>query len=129
MPDTTFTHLFRHADQGVITLAIQLGELHGDGRTDALVAEMTRAIEGEKSPRIVLDFSRVNVLTSMGITALLRFRRIVAERGGYLVLAAVTPYVAEVIGVTKLASPSASGVIPFPIAKDAETASALLRDL
>jgi anti-anti-sigma factor len=120
MTDVAFTHLTARTDRGVLVLTITLAEMHGDLKTEALLADLARAIGDATSPRVVLDCGNVGVLTSMGITALLRFRRALAEKGGRMVLACVTPPVAEVLGVTKLATPGSSGAIPFPVVSDVE---------
>lgn len=126
MTDPAFTHLTARTDRGVLVLTIALRELHGDLPTEALLADLIRATGAGPAPRVALDCSKVDVLTSMGITALLRFRRALAERGGRLALCAVTPHVADVLGVTKLASPGSSGAIPFPVVTDAAAAVELL---
>jgi anti-anti-sigma factor len=120
MPDVAFSHLTARTDRGVLVLTITLAELHGDLATEALLNDLARAIGDTQSPRVVLDCGKVQVLTSMGITALLRFRRTLGERSGRMVLCNVTPHVADVLGVTKLASPGSSGAIPFPVVSDVE---------
>jgi anti-anti-sigma factor len=121
MTDVAFSHLTARTDRGVLVLSITLPELHGDLATEALLSDLSRAIGDTPSPRVVLDCGKVQVLTSMGITALLRFRRMLGERTGRMVLCNVTPHVADVLGVTKLASPASSGAIPFPVVGDVES--------
>jgi anti-anti-sigma factor len=121
MTDLAFSHLTARADRGVLVLTITLPELHGDLATEALLSDLARAIGDTQSPRVVLDCGKVEVLTSMGITALLRFRRSLGERSGRMVLCNLTPHVADVLGVTKLASPASSGAIPFPVVGDVES--------
>ena len=122
MKDLAFSHLTARTDRGVLVLTITLPELHGDLATEALLSDMVRATGDAPSPRVVLDCGKVEVLTSMGITALLRFRRSLSERSGRMVLCSVTPHVADVLGVTKLATPGSSGAIPFPVVSDVESA-------
>jgi anti-anti-sigma factor len=126
MSDVAFAHLTARTDRGVLVLTVTLPELHGDLATEALFNDLVRAIGDAPAPKVALDCARVNVLTSMGITTLLRFRRTLSDRGGRMMICSVTPHVADVINVTKLASPGASGAIPFPMVRDVEAAVAVL---
>jgi anti-anti-sigma factor len=126
MADEGYSHLTCRTDRGVLVLEVGLNELHGDEATEALSADLSRAVAGVEAPRVVLDFRRVTFITSMGIGALLGFRKLVKDRGGKLLLCSLSPHVAEVLYATKLAAADSSTAIPFPVTSDAPAAVDLL---
>jgi anti-anti-sigma factor len=127
MAERPFRHLTSHTDREVLVLTITSTELRGDRLTDHLLEELRRALaDVPGAPRVVLDFQRVTFLTSLGIAALLCFRRWVRERGGQLLLCGLSATIADVLFAAKLASTSSSARIPFAITLDVPTAVAHL---
>jgi anti-anti-sigma factor len=118
MADEPFTHLTSRTERGVLVLRLGLAELHGDTPTEALLAELCRAVEGVEAPRVVLDCEQVTFITSMGIGALLRFRKEIRDRGGKLLLCCLSTHVAEVLYATKLAAIDSIIGLPFPVTSD-----------
>src|SRR5687767_14870189 len=118
MADEPFTHLTCRTERGVLVLRAGLAELHGDAPTEALLAELCRAVGGVEAPRVVLDCEQISFITSMGIGALLRFRKEVRDRGGKLLLCSLSTHVAEVLYATKLAAVDSITGLPFPVTSD-----------
>jgi anti-anti-sigma factor len=126
MADEPFTHVTCRTEQGVLVLRVGLPELHGDAPTEALLAELCRAVDSVEAPRVVLDCQDVTFITSMGIGALLRFRKVVRDRGGKLLLCSLSPHVSEVLYTTKLAAVDSITGLPFPVTSDAARAVEVL---
>jgi anti-anti-sigma factor len=122
MPEPRFLHLSCRLDQGVLIAVINRAELRGEELTDAVRKELIAAVEHFGSTRVVLDLKPVEFLTSLGIRALMNFRRHLREKGGQVLLCNLEPAVAEILMVTRLAGVSQSSLIPFGIAPDAATA-------
>jgi anti-sigma B factor antagonist len=56
----------------------------------------------EQSPKMVLDFSTVEYLSSRALSELINLSRQVDQRGGHVVLAAISPQIYEVFKITRL---------------------------
>lgn len=56
----------------------------------------------EQSPKMVLDFSTVEYLSSRALSELINLSRQVDQRGGQLALAAIAPQIYEVFKITRL---------------------------
>jgi anti-anti-sigma factor len=86
-------------DQAVIRLpGAQFGTVEqqpDDERLIALVADL-------QQPQLVLDFSNIMFLTSLGLSMLLRLRKRLVERGRGLAILNLQPHVYEVFSVTHL---------------------------
>jgi len=124
--EKNYRHVSEQVDRGVKVLRVGLAELHGDGTTDALVADLTRAVEGVAGPRVVLDCQAVGYVNSMGIAALIRFWQLVRARGGRLALCGVNRHLTEVLGASRLTHTDPANERPFLIAPDAAAAAGLI---
>lgn len=63
---------------------------------------LREAALAERAPRMVLDFSAVEYLSSRALSELINLNRQVDQRGGQLVLAAISPQIYEVFKITRL---------------------------
>jgi anti-anti-sigma factor len=127
MSDTPYRHLTANADRGVLVLTLTQPELRGEDMCAAVQEELCAAAAAAgESPRVAVDFRNVTFLTSLGISALLGFRRRLLPVGGRLLLCGLSPAVAEVLFATRLATADPSGVVPLAVAADVETAVAQL---
>jgi serine/threonine-protein kinase RsbW len=74
-----------------------------DGQNAAAVGEHLLAlVEGLQAGRLLLDFGNVAYLSSSALGLLLRLRKALHARGGWLTLCHLGPQVYEVFEVTKL---------------------------
>src|SRR5262249_38653526 len=104
MPEAQYRHLTSRTESGILILTVTERALDADELTPALVEELRQALAAvEGTPRFVLDLQQVKFLASMGISALLNFRRQVRQRGGRPLLCSLDPLVADVLFTTKLA--------------------------
>ncbi len=119
MSQPQFLNIDCRTEKGVLILNVLQPELWGEELTNAIRDELVQAVDHYGLPRVVLNLEQVQFLTSMGISALLHFRRHVRELGGQIILCNVAPVVADVLITTHLVGgPSASAIIPFSIAAD-----------
>lgn len=84
-------------------------------------ATLVKAVEGG-AKRIVIDFARVDLITSAGIRVLVMFAKRLHGSGGGLALCALTPDVRRVFDIAGLAS-------QFRIAATRDEAAGLLKPL
>jgi anti-sigma B factor antagonist len=63
---------------------------------------LSELVMAERSPRLVLDFSGVEHLSSAALSVLINLSRQVDQRGGQLVLASIHPQIYEVFKITRL---------------------------
>lgn len=84
--------------------------------TDQLQQRLRAALPDEPQ-RVVLDVSQLTFICSLGLGALVEYRRALAERGGTLRLAGASPAIADLFRKTRLAE-------LFPMFADAHTALA-----
>lgn len=90
LPGGTVAQLLGHGDLGVHACR------------DAY-QELIDRIEAETPGEVVLDFSAVNSVSSMGLQRLLKLKEKVASRGGSLRLCNVADHVHEVFVLARLA--------------------------
>ena len=123
-----FEHLKRRVEQGVLILTLTDAEIVSEGVTEDLRLELLSAVGFEESPKVVIDFHAVKLISTTCLRALLNFRRHVREKGGQPLLCNLGSQVAEVLFTTRIASPSPSALIPFAIAPDIQAAVAHLSE-
>jgi anti-sigma B factor antagonist len=67
------------------------------------IGERLRALAlAERSPKMMLDFSAVEYLSSRALSELINLSRQVDQRGGQLALAGIHPQIYEVFKITRL---------------------------
>jgi anti-anti-sigma factor len=126
--DQPTTLLTDRTERGVRVLRVGLPELHGDAATEALVAEMVRAVDGVSAPRVALDCGAVGFITSMGIASLLRFWQMVRARGGKTALCGLSRHVSLVLTAARLTHADPANEHPFLTAPDTAAAVGLLAE-
>jgi anti-sigma B factor antagonist len=100
-------------EPGYVVLSVA-GELDASTEQrfrDALTSVLTHGV-----PRIVVDLSQVAFMSSAGIAVLMGVRRVLADAGGALALAAPQGEVAQVLSITGVAAvipvaPSVAGAV------------------
>ncbi len=127
MPELCYRYLRRRTEAGVLVLTITTAELRGEDICEALRQELRDVIADAKAPRVVLDLGEVTFITSMGLAALLSFRRRVLRQGGRLVLCAVAPLLLELLTATHLTGSDRASRYPFELAPDADAGLDRLR--
>lgn len=90
----------QRVERGVTVIALT-------GRLDAPSAPeaqrtFSQALDGAHAPRILLDLSGVEYMSSGGIRALIGLLKSVERKGGVLKLCGMTPFVEEVFDVSNL---------------------------
>jgi len=78
-------------DRVLLTCAGQMGW----GADEELVKRISDALVGREQPHVLIDLEAVEMITSAGLGSLLQVRRLVAELGGRLVLAAPSPLLVQ----------------------------------
>ncbi|MBI1374715.1 MAG: STAS domain-containing protein [Phycisphaera sp.] len=64
--------------------------------------ELTAIVQGEESPRVLLNFKMVEHLSSAAMSVLIRVHKAVLEGGGQMRLANVNANIAELLRITNL---------------------------
>jgi anti-anti-sigma factor len=122
MAEPRYRHLASLVEQGVLVLTLTEPKVQGEELTEQIGQELHAAVEDAGIIKVVIDFARVSFLTSLGIQALIAFRRYLRPAGGQLLLCNLSPTVADVLFTAHVASTSESAVIPFRVAPDVATA-------
>jgi anti-sigma B factor antagonist len=74
-----------------------------DDRAVTLVGEqLAAALEGADRPRIVLDFGRVESVSTMMVSKLVTLSRKVEAAGGRLALCRINPFLSQIFSILKL---------------------------
>jgi anti-anti-sigma factor len=95
----------RKVDCPVVVLSLNEPQINNDVVAEALRDEMLSLYTGVGAVHAVIDFHKVQYLSSAGFRPLLSLNRQVRERGGRLVLCNMQPQVQEVFAVTRLIDP------------------------
>jgi anti-anti-sigma regulatory factor len=122
MAQPDFKHLKRRVEQGVLILTLADSEIISEGVTEDLRLELLAAVGSQESPKVVVDFQAVKLISTTCLRALLSFRRHLREKGGQPLLCNLGPQVAEVLFTTRMISPTPSALIPFAMAPDVPAA-------
>ena len=69
---------------------------------DAIQATLTQLLEGDPQQKIVIDFQRVELMSSAMLGVLVRLYRDLAENGGRMVLCGLQPPIQKVFELTRL---------------------------
>jgi anti-anti-sigma factor len=69
---------------------------------EAIQTTLTQLIENDPQQKIVIDFQRVELMSSATLGVLVRFYRDLAENGGRIVLCGLQPPVQKVFELTRL---------------------------
>jgi anti-anti-sigma factor len=128
MPDVCYRYLASHREgDEVLVLTLTLPELRGETLCAALRQELLTTIAGERAPRVVLDLGEVDFVASLGLAALLNFRRQLRRQGGRLRLCHPSPFLLDLLHATGLTGFDPSRRYPFVVAPNLTTALAQLR--
>jgi anti-sigma B factor antagonist len=104
---------------GVLVIALEDGESLNEGQAVALRQSLYTSLETKKEPRVAIDLSAVDYITSSGIALLIGTKRRVEAKQGRLVLCGLRPDIRDLFAVMKL-------VDLFDIADDEAGAIGLL---
>jgi anti-anti-sigma factor len=122
MSEPRYRHVDSRIEQGVLVVSITEPSLQGEDLNRQVGKELQMAVDDTGIVNVVIDFAKVKFLTSLGIQALLNFRRHLRPRDGQLVLCNASAGVADILLTTHVASATESAVIPFRLAPDVGTA-------
>ena len=104
---------------GVLVIKLEDGESLNEGQAVALRQALYTALEAASQPRVAIDLSEVDYVTSTGIALLIGTKRRVEAKQGRLVLHGLRPGIHELFSMMKL-------VNLFEIADDEAGAMGLL---
>src|SRR4051812_18368300 len=97
-----FARLQCRMDQGVLVVALLDETLNRDDTAEALRKELLTAADHYRTPHWIIDFARVNFLSSAAIRPLLTLHRKLQSDGARLVLCNLRNEIAEVFHATRL---------------------------
>jgi len=126
MAQPEFKHLKCRVEQGVFVLTLTDPEILSEAGTEDLRLELLAAVGAQETPKVVIDFEAVKLISTTCLRALLSFRRHLRDKGGQPLLCNLCSPVAEVLFTTRMVSPTPSALIPFAMAPDVVTAVAHL---
>jgi anti-anti-sigma factor len=119
-------YLQSRVDQGVLVLTIWEKQMRGDDLADAMRQELLMAVDHYGITKVVLNFEKVEYLSSAGIRPLLGLHRYLKEKNGRMVLCNLPPAVRDTLTTLRLIGTSRSSAIPFQMATDVPSAVAAL---
>jgi anti-sigma B factor antagonist len=100
---------------GILFIQIDDVRLLDEGRIQQLDQELDAAIDASSETRVILDFSKVQFMSSSALGKLVKAQKKVTGYKAKLKLAAVSPEIAEVFKITRLDK-------LFDLEKDVESA-------
>jgi anti-anti-sigma factor len=114
LPDafSRLRHYTRRLQQGVLVLTLTDPELHGEDLAETLTQELSAAVNEAGAPKVALDCQHVEAMTTPCMRPLLALNHQLKTKNGRLILCNLSPFVAEVLTVTRLIS---NGTAPAPL--------------
>ncbi len=92
--------LREHPD--ALVISIDQPPALNDFRSNAFRDSLYQTLEGHEAPRVALDLSQVDFLSSSGVAILVGMKRRLDSKSGKLVLFRVQPIVLDLLRITKL---------------------------
>jgi anti-anti-sigma factor len=87
---------------GILVLTLSLQRVDSYETAEAMGRELVAAVQDKPSPRVVLDMSKLEYMSSVGYGPLISLRSYIREAGGRLVLCQLSPVVKEMFETTRL---------------------------
>jgi anti-anti-sigma factor len=112
-------------ERGVLILTLTERHLAGESLADELTAELSATVADANATQVVLDFERVETLTTPSMRPLITLVHQLRAKGGRLLLCNLRPLVAEVLTVTRLISPG-GGQAPLETVPNVAAALAVM---
>lgn len=103
----SFHVLTEDLPEGVMVIEVRLTQLL-DEQAEGLRRELAGLLKESKPRLVVLDLSRVTVISSFGVGVVVSLLKRVREQGGDLVLCGLAPMVEEVFHICQLISSDAN---------------------
>jgi|tagenome__1003787_1003787.scaffolds.fasta_scaffold19573175_1 anti-sigma B factor antagonist len=97
-----FKHISAREERGVLVLAIELARISTYEQAEAMGRELIDAVEGRPEPKVVVDLSKLNYMSSVGYGPLITLRSRVRAVSGRLILCGLSGVVKEVFEATRL---------------------------
>jgi anti-anti-sigma factor len=126
MSAAPFRHVAGRVEQGVLVLTILETQLQEEKVADSLLQELLRLLDEHQADKVVVDFHRIQYVSSVAFRPLLHLRRRLQERGGRLVLCCLSKVIGDVFYTTRLVSTEGSVAAPFELAPTVAEAVARL---
>jgi len=97
------TSRLRISDDGAITTVEFVDRnILDEGNIQQIGEELARLIESKPDPRLLLNFSNVDHLSSAALGTLIQMRNKINNKGGKLALSNIDPQIYEVFKITRL---------------------------
>ncbi|MFW6038879.1 MAG: STAS domain-containing protein [bacterium] len=96
------SRLIVHNVGGVITIEFVDKNILEEANIQKIGDELSQIVEREGNPRLLIDFTNVQHLSSAALGTLITVNNKVRQKGGQLRLAAIDPQIYEVFVITKL---------------------------
>ena len=110
---------------GILTVTLQVDQIRDPDESYAVRDQTIALIDQTQPTHLVLDFSQVRFMGSIGMLALLGIRRRLT--GGRIVLCQLSDVLRQMLTVCRLISNDADSAAPFEIESTPATATARLR--
>ena len=98
----TDRHLQVHEDGGVVRVSLRDANMLDDAEIQEIRSQIGTLIQKRATPKLVLDFSHVERLSSTALGALIVLREKIQGRSGQLALAGVSAHVRRIFAISRL---------------------------
>jgi len=123
----SYRYLTVSETDGTLVLTLSRERIESYETAEGMGSELVAAVRDKKSPRVVLDMSKLIYMSSVGYGPLISLRSYIREAGGRLVLCQLSPVVKEMFETTRLLINPQSPKSLFEFTDSREQALAMLR--
>jgi anti-sigma B factor antagonist len=124
---TSFRNISAHESSGILILTIELKRISSYELAEGMGRELIDAVLGRQSPKVVVDLSKVEYMSSVGYGPLISLRGRVRDSGGRLILCGLSGVLKEMFEATRLLINPNSPKSLFEFTDTLDSALALLR--
>ena len=100
MPETQM--LAVHVEKGVTVVEFTNNKILDESVLEEIKASLARLVEAAAVPKLLLDFSNVDFMSSAALGMLINVNKAIKEKNGQLRLAGIHPRIYEAFETTKL---------------------------
>ena len=102
MPETTTPALYISQQKGVFVCEFTTSKILDESNIKEIGDSLGGIIDGNEYPRLLLDFSHVEHLSSAALGMLINANNRLRQKNGQLRLCCIRPQILEVFAITKL---------------------------
>src|SRR5439155_21163154 len=96
-----FRHISMREERGVLILAVEPARISTYEQAEAMGRELIEAVGGRPEPKVVVDLSKLNYMSSVGYGPLITLRSRVRAADGRVNLCGLSRLVKEVFEATR----------------------------